>query len=141
MAMANNSSESSTTLLTPDKAVQSSNTVIGAVLGTAVGLLVLFVLILVLSLVWCVRKANHDKQAYNVRQPIERGQITDSAVMAEIPQHYMDIQDTNTVVEMKTNAAYISSPTAFQISTEENVAYTSTKTGCDCDQVDYDYVL
>ena len=119
---ANFSSEASTTTRTSDSsnmAMQSSSTLIGAVLGTVVALLVL----LVLSLAWCVRKANRDKQGYNIQQPIEIGQ-------------HVDIHNTNAAVEMKTNAAYISSPSALQITTEENVAYA----GCDYEQVDYDYV-
>ena len=109
MAMASTTSESSTTfnLLTSDEAEQSNNTVMGAVLGTVVGLLVLFVLTLVLSFVWYVRKANQVKQAYTIRQPIIEGgqvQVADSEIVAETPQP-MDIQPTNAAVELKTTLA------------------------------------
>ena len=93
--------------------------IIGLALGIFAGLLLVFtffIILLVISLVWFVKKVNKkkDKQAYKTQQP-RKGDTPGTADRPALQRHANG--DTNTAVVMKTNAAYASS--RCQISTKD----------------------
>ena len=110
----------------------TDNIIIGAVVGTFAGSLSVLTFLVSLVLLWFLRKRSLEKQARQLRQP--RRDVEDRPATPE----YVEF-DSDTALEMKSNAAYAS--TTHQISTEENVAYVSTKSGHYEDyQIDYDYI-
>ena len=117
----------------------TDNIIIGAVVGTFTGSLLVLIFLVSLVLLWFLRKHNLEKQAHQLRQPEREGEVSssDREDRPATPE-YVEF-DSDTALEMKSNAAYAS--TALQISTEENVAYVSTKSGHYEDyRIDYDYI-
>lgn len=93
-----------------DPAVLPTTIIIGLALGIIAGVLVVFTfftILLVLILVWFVKKVNKkkDKQAYLTRQPRDEEPIYSSTEDTRALGQHAD-GNTGIAIEMKTNAAY-----------------------------------